>query len=310
MILVCGEALFDVYAEDSMHGLRLDARVGGSPFNVAVGLARLGRRSSLLTGLSRDFLGKRLRDALNAESIDTATLIEIDAPTTLAFVSVGPGGGAEYAFYGQSAADRSVTVDDLPVLGPEVTAVHAGSYSLVTDPTGAALLELFRRERGRRLLSIDPNVRLNVEPDPAVWRSRVAAFSAVANLIKVSAEDIEALFEGTTADDVARRWLAGGAELIVVTHGADGATAYAADAKVHRPGQSTTPGDGADTVGAGDTFQAALLAELDRRGVKEMSALNSNHLAQMLDFAAHAAAITCSRRGADLPRLEEVQGTL
>ena len=302
MFVVCGEALWDLFGVEGEQGLIFDAQIGGSPFNVAVGLARFGQPSALFTGLSTDRLGQRLHDALKAEGVMTGLLVRSARPTTLSVVDVGLDGGPSYAFYGEGAADRAIVVSDLPGLDPAVWGLHAGSYSLAVEPVGSALLALFEREAGRRLLTLDPNVRLKIEPDVAHWRERVEQFVRLADLVKVSDEDLDLLYPGEEPEDVAENWRSLGACLVIVTRGARGAEAFSADGHVPVPGRLV---DVADTVGAGDTFQAALIAGLAERGFRTRATLESidtNTIARILDFAVGAAALTCTRRGADLPR--------
>lgn len=301
MFLVCGEALWDLFANESADGLAFDARIGGSPFNVAIGLSRMGQKSALLTGMSSDPLGQRLTAALTGEHVDTQYLVNTHQPSTLSLVDLTPEGTPAYTFYGQDAADRAVRIDDLPALGPNVWGIHAGSYSLVVEPVGESLLTLFEREAGRRLITLDPNVRLNVEPDIAIWRNRIDRFAAHADLIKVSDEDLGHIFPGATASEIARRWLDAGAGLVIVTRGESGAEAFTGTSSLSVAGHRI---DLVDTVGAGDTFQAAMIAGLAELGIWSRQALDATApetLNNLIGFAAGAAAITCSRRGADLP---------
>lgn len=306
MFVVCGEALWDLFALDGPDGLGFDARIGGSPFNVAVGLARLDQSVALLTGMSTDRLGQRLAGALESEGVRTDFLVRVSRPTTLSVVDLGADGQPVYAFYGAGAADRAVGVEDLPTLGPDAWGIHAGSFSLVVEPVGSTLLALFARERGRRLLTLDPNVRLNVEPDADLWRSRIDRFVRRADLVKISDEDLGLLYPGATAQEIASDWLGAGAGLVVVTRGASGAEAFAPAGRSAVPGRAVRV---VDTVGAGDTFQAALIAGLAERGVwtrKDLDALESQKIAEVVSFAVSAASITCTRRGADLPRRAEL----
>jgi len=306
MFVVCGEALWDLYGTEGEGHLTFDARIGGSPFNVAIGLARLGRECALLTGLSRDRLGEKLHEALTAENVSTGCLARKDKPTTISLVAVAPDGQPSYAFYGQGAADRSLELSDVPELGREVWGLHAGSFSLTVEPVGSTLLSLHRREAGRRLLTLDPNVRLNAEPDIELWRSRVAAFAAVSDLVKVSDEDLALLFPGEDAGSVARRWLQSGTGLVVVTRGGEGAEAFGAFGEVAVPGRAVKV---VDTVGAGDSFMAALIAGLAERGAtsrEKLLAFDALEVEGLLGFAAEAASITCGRRGADPPRRAEI----
>ena len=306
MFVICGEALWDLFAGESDAGLGFDARIGGSPFNVAVGLSRLGQKAALFTGISTDRLGERLVAALQHEGVETSMLVRTPRPTTLSLVDVGADGVPAYAFYGDGAADRRVTTADLPEFGPDVWGVHAGSYSIAVEPVGSTLLRLFEREKGRRLLTLDPNVRLAVQPERGLWRERIERYIGVCDLAKVSDEDLGLIYPGATAHEIAGRWLEAGARLVVVTRGSGGAEAF-------RPGEQiavpSLPVDVVDTVGAGDSFQAALIAGLAERAVwngPALDALENEQIQSLLAFAGSAAALTCSRRGADPPRRDEL----
>ncbi|MEM6942385.1 MAG: PfkB family carbohydrate kinase, partial [Pseudomonadota bacterium] len=175
-------------------------------------------------------------------------------------------------------------------------------YSLAVEPVGSTLLNLFEREAGQRLLTLDPNVRLSVEPDVAHWRRRIDRLVEHSDLVKVSDEDLALLYPGEAPARAAARWLTMGAALVVLTRGAVGAEAFSAAGHVRVLGRAVTV---ADTVGAGDSFQAALIATLAERGLRERAAiqqLDASTLTSILDFATRAAALTCTRRGADLPR--------
>lgn len=308
MYVVCGEALFDVFTGDERRdgGLTLDARAGGSPFNVAIGLARLGAPVGFLGGLSRDYLGERLAARLAAEGVDTHYLVRSVRPTTLSLIGKTAEGTPAYTFYGAGAADRSLTKADLPDLPRKVIGLHFGSYSIVAQPCADALAELAEREAKTRLISLDPNVRPTVEPDMKVWRRRVGALAEVATLIKASAEDLELLWPGKKIDGIAAQWLKGGASLVVVTLGDRGAVAYARDDAVQARLEGTRV---VDTVGAGDSFQAALLhglATMKLTAKAKLAAIGRAEMAGLLVYASRAAAITCGRRGADLPRAAEL----
>lgn len=306
MFVVCGEALWDLFGLEGETGLSFDARIGGSPFNVAVGLARLGQRAALFTGLSKDRLGQRLHDALKVEGVMTGLLLRSQRPTTLSLVDVGPDGGPAYAFYGEGAADRAIDLEDLPLLESAVWGLHAGSYSLAVEPVGSALLALFEREAGRRLLTLDPNVRLNVEPDVAHWRQRVECYLRHANVVKVSDEDLGLLYPDVEPMQVAERWRKLGAVLVIVTRGAEGAEALSPAGRVTVPGRRVAV---VDTVGAGDAFQAALIAALAVQGIKtpaDIAALAADRIGRILEIAVSASALACTRRGADLPRSRDL----
>lgn len=307
MFIVCGEALFDVFiGGESNRALHLDAHPGGSPFNVAIGLARLAQPVSFLGGIARDMLGDRLIGVLDAEHVGTGMLSRFDAPTTLGMVELSADGVPRYAFYGNGAADRLLTQDHLPALAPDIRAIHLGSYATVVEPVASALETLVRRERVTRLIAYDPNVRLNVEPSVARWRDKVETLAGLAHLVKISDEDAHLLYAGECDDTLALRWLARGAAVVVMTRGGKGASAWSAGGRVDVAAPSITV---VDTVGAGDTFQAAMLAWLAENAALDaatLATLSSDRLQALLRFAAEAAAITCSRRGADLPRRSEL----
>jgi fructokinase len=307
MFLVCGEALMDVFASaETPSGLTLDGRVGGSPFNVAIGLARLGQPSAFFAAVSRGFIGERLMRALHAEGVETSPVARTDAPSTLSLVGLDARGVPSYAFYGEGGADRQLGADALAALPSRWRAIHLGSYATVVAPIAATLRALVERERGRALIAYDPNIRLNVEPDLAAWRAALGWMQPRTDLLKISEEDLGLLLPGTPADAFARDALAAGVKLVVVTRGGDGALGWTA---AQRAEAASPPVQVVDTVGAGDTFQAALLtwlAEHQRLSAAGLASLDADALRDLLSFAARAAAITCSRRGADMPRRAEL----
>ena len=305
MFMVCGEALMDVFAAgDTATGMALDARVGGSPFNVAVGLARLAQPVGFFGAVSRGFLGERLMQGLAAEGVATGAVARTDAPTTISLVGLDANGVPSYAFYGEQGADRQLPMAALPQA--RITALHVGSYTTVVEPVAATLRALVERERGTALIAYDPNIRLNVEPDLQRWRDQLQWMLTRTHLLKVSEEDLELLLPGMGVDGFAAEALAHGVKTVVVTRGGLGAKAWTAavTAAVQQVEVEVV-----DTVGAGDTFQAALLTWLAEHGslsAAALAALSAHELHDALRFAAQAAAITCSRRGADMPRRAEL----
>ena len=311
MYLVCGEALFDFFAQspESMATGQVDFRAiaGGSPFNVAVGLRRLGVDTAVFAGLSTDYLGRRLKQVLVNEGVSTEYLHDLDAPTTLAMVALDASGSPAYSFRGEGCADRQLHGHHLPLLGPEVRGVHVGSFSLVVQPVGDTLLALVKRESGQRLISLDPNVRLNPEPDIERWRQRISELIPYADVIKVSDEDLELLYPGQDAQQIARSWLNHRCQLVFLTRGSQGASVFSRE-----HGQRSVPAslvEVADTVGAGDTFQAAVIAWLTGHGldsIEGIQGLSAVQLDALLDFASRAAAMTCSKTGPDLPYRDQL----
>ncbi|MBD8094092.1 carbohydrate kinase [Pseudomonas fluorescens] len=311
MYLVCGEALFDFFSEEDASGqaskVNYKAIAGGSPFNVAVGLRRLGIESALLGGVSNDFLGQRLLQVLKDEGVSQQFLLEFAAPTTLAMVAVGANGSPQYSFRGEGCADRQLTIEHLPTLGDEIRGVHIGSFSLVVQPIGDTLLSLVKRESGKRLISLDPNVRLNPQPDIQLWRERVAELVKHADLIKVSDEDLHLLYPDQSPESVLQGWLQHRCQLVFLTRGGEGATVFS-----RQHGSWSQPAVKvvmADTVGAGDTFQAALIAWLTEQqldSVEGVQQLTRAQIDSMLGFAIRAAALTCSKTGPDLPYRQQL----
>lgn len=309
MYLVCGEALFDLFANDLERADRfgLEACAGGSPYNVAIGISRLGGRSALLTGVSNDLLGQRLVATLEHEGVSTDFLVRSKNRTTLSLVGVDQQGQPDYVFYGLGSADCSLRPEDLPPIANEITALHFGSYSLVVKPVADAFSNLLH-SCGDRFVSVDPNVRLNVEPELDVWRSRVIEYAGRAHLLKISSEDMGTLYPGIRAESKAEDWINQGVDLVVVTDGGAEIAAWSKQgfsARIAPPAAKIV-----DTVGAGDSFQAALLSKLAADGdgypIDAVAALNEDRLAALLSYCASAAAITCQRRGADLPSLSDL----
>jgi len=308
MFLICGEALFDLFgeagAEDSVS---YDARIGGSPFNVAMGLARLGEDSAFFGGISTDALGERLIEKFRKEGVSDRYALRTDYLTTLSLVQKDAHGHPAYTFYGASAADRMVTTDDLPEFHKAPLYLHVGSYTALVEPVAGALKALIARERAHTLISFDPNIRPTVEPDMDLWRRNTEGLVPSADVIKVSDEDLELIAPDEEIAAIARRWLSNGPGLVIVTRGGDGATAFTVGFEIDCPGVKV---EVEDTVGAGDTFQAALLCGLKTLGAVDRSslaALEEQQVRHLIDFAVQAAAITCSRRGANLPRMAELE---
>ena len=311
MYLVCGEALFDFFSEEDASGqaskVNYKAIAGGSPFNVAVGLRRLGVEAGLFGGVSTDFLGRRLLQVLRDEGVREEFLVEFAAPTTLSMVAVGSDGSPQYNFRGEGCADRLLESSHLPALGDEIRGLHIGSYSLVVQPIGDTLLRLVQRESGKRLISLDPNVRLNPQPDIQLWRARIAELVQHADMIKVSDEDLHLLYPEQSPESVLQGWLQHRCQLVFLTRGGDGASVFS-----RQHGHWSAPAVKvvmADTVGAGDTFQAALIAWLTEHAldsVEGLQQLSREQIDAMLGFAIRAAAMTCTKTGPDLPYRDQL----
>ncbi|MDA9410472.1 carbohydrate kinase family protein [Bradyrhizobium sp. CCBAU 45384] len=312
MILVCGEALIDLFVR--AHGgsaMSTHAVAGGSPFNVAVGLARLGVRTAFLSGISRDHFGTFLADRLAREGVDGSFLVRSDRPSPISIVATTGDGQPNYTFHGEGAADRSLRLAHLPrTLPDDIQALTFGSYSMAVDPVGSTFAALAEREHGRRVISVDPNVRPTVVGDMKSWAIAAERFYRTATMIKASDEDVRIAWGGRASiADAAAYWLACGAQLVVVTEGAKGATAFSTTGSVSVPGRFTLV---RDTVGAGDTFHAALLAQLAKTGrlrPEAIAELDPPAIRELLAYATAAAAITVSRDGADLPTAADIDAS-
>ncbi len=300
-IAVCGECLVDLIPEGD-GGYR--ARAGGSPANTAVALARLGGAPLLLARISGDELGQLLRRHLVDAGVDLSRAISAAEHTGVAVVTRAADGLATYRFALAGAADWQWTRAELGSLPEDVVAVHAGSLALATAPGGAALEQLLARERPRRTVSIDPNLRpgLTCVGQASEGMTR---WLGLADVVKASTEDVDLLHPGADPLAVARDWATRGPALVVITAGADGAFAVLGTEVVRVASPAV---EVLDTVGAGDTFSAALLHALDRRGHLggRLERLDTDDLRAALDDAVRAAAITCSRAGADPPWADEL----
>ncbi len=307
MFAVCGEALMDVYENGAnATGMALDARIGGSPFNVAVGLARLLQPVCFVSAVSTDFLGERLMRALLEEGVDERTVQRTDAKTTLSLVGLDSKGVPSYAFHGERGADRQLGLEVIDHIPADVKAIHFGSYATVVEPVGSTQRAIVERFRDAALITYDPNVRLNVVPALDVWREHLAWMLPRTDLLKVSEEDLGLLMPDVMLADFAAQAIGEGVKLVVVTRGGEGSIAFGAEASAE---SLPVRVDVVDTVGAGDTFQAALLTWLSEHGRlsgQGLAALSQHELEAALGFAGTAAAIVCGRRGADMPRRAEL----
>ncbi|MCB1347800.1 MAG: carbohydrate kinase [Maritimibacter sp.] len=300
MILCCGEALIDMLPRETTAGEPAFAPyAGGSVFNTAIALGRLGAPAGFLSGISTDLFGRILDETLAASKVDASLAIRSGRPTTLAFVTL-TNGHAQYAFYDENTAGRMIGVEDLPEIPADVEALFFGGISLPPDPCGATYESLMLREAGRRVTMIDPNIRPSFITDEAGYRARIGRMMAAATIVKSSDEDLDWL--GMTPADL----LAAGAKLVCLTEGSKGVTAHWAGGSVFVAARKV---EVVDTVGAGDTFSAGLLAGLHRDGNLTLAALaeiTEAALVPALDLGVAAAAVTVSRAGANPPWAHEL----
>ena len=302
MIVVCGEALIDmVTTGDSTRR----PTPGGGPFNTARALARLEAPAAFLGHFSTDEFGRMLADQLAADGASLALATFGPEPTTIAVANIGGDGLAEYEFLIQGTSAPNLTLDMIPAELPvEVKAVHLGTLGLVLEPMASSLAALVRREHGRRLVMLDPNIRPVLITDPQ-YRPRLDSLISQSTIVKASDADLDWLFPGLDRMAAARALLARGPKMVVVTLGAEGAVGMTASAEVRVPAPAVRV---VDTIGAGDAFGAALLAWLHDHGrLSRDLRLDREELRAALEFACLVASITCTRPGADPPRRAELK---
>lgn len=307
MILSCGEALIDMLPRRTEAGEDAFAPYpGGAVFNTAIALGRLGAPSGFLSGVSADLFGQMLTAALEQSGVDTAFLIRSARPTTLAFVTLRDG-QASYAFYDENTAGRMIRPADLPTLPRTVEALFFGGISLMVEPGGAAYQTLMEREAASgRVMMLDPNIRPSFIGDEAAYRARISRMIALADIVKLSDEDLRWLVGGQSITAGAESVLAQGPRAVFVTEGAYGAHAFTVAHSVFVPARRV---EVVDTVGAGDTFNAGILAALHGAGALTkagIAALSEDVLRAALTLGTRAAAVTVSRAGANPPWAREL----
>jgi fructokinase len=306
MILSCGEALIDMLPRTTTLGEPAFAPyAGGAVFNTAIALGRLGVPAAFFSGLSTDMLGEILTETLEASNVDTSLSARSARPTTVAFVKLVDG-QATYAFYDENTAGRLLSESDLPVLPPTVSTLFFGGISLVNDPAASTYEALQAREAPARVTMIDPNIRPGFITDQATYRARINRMIARADIVKLSDEDLHWLMGEGDLTALARQIIAQGPKVVFLTEGAKGARAVTATQDRFFAATKVTV---ADTVGAGDTFNAGALAALHQAGALTKAALSNLPDATLdaaLSLGTRAAAITVSRAGANPPWANEL----
>jgi fructokinase len=307
MLLICGDALVDFLPVKSVDGRdATEPVVGGSCLNIAVGMARLGAPAGFVGGISTDLFGRMIADHASASQVDLRYATRSAYQTTLAFVR-HVGGEPHYAFYDEATASRNWTYQRGSIPFDEIEAIHVGSTTLANDNGAIQALAMIEDAGGSTTISFDPNCRPNLVGHKARYVDQMNAFAAAADIVRMSDVDFEFLYGASDYEERARSLIAAGASLVVVTRGINGAQAWHSEAglvKVEAPTISVM-----DTIGAGDSFQAALLFALRAIGrIKRgtLAQLSSDELGRVLSFAATCAAFTCGRAGADPPRQSDV----
>jgi len=305
MILCAGEALIDMLPRETVAGEAAFApHAGGAVFNTSIALGRLGVPTQFYSGISTDLFGTVLTDALTASNVDASLAHRSDAPTTLAFVKLIDG-HATYAFYDENTAGRLLPVDSLPATSAD--AIFLGGISLAVEPCAGTYAALLKQESASKVTMIDPNVRPTFIKDEATYRARMADMIGLADIIKLSDEDLDWFDpKGDTADKARRMVADNDLKLLCITEGSKGVTGYSANHEVFVAANKATV---VDTVGAGDTFNAGLLASLHNAGLLTKTAvadLSEVAIRDALALGAKTAAITVSRAGANPPWASEL----
>ncbi|MCT4353720.1 carbohydrate kinase [Streptomyces sp. Je 1-79] len=305
-VTVLGECVADAFTAPAPTSgefapeLALRVMPGGGPANTAVALARLGTSVRFLARLSDDVFGRLFRAHLEASGVDLSRAIRAHEPSTLAVAELDARGQAVYSFHAQGTADWQWTADELSAADlASTTCLHAGSLALVREPGGPVVEEFLARASDAATISIDPNVRpLLVAPE--VYRARLQRWCALADILRLSEDDLELLLPGYSVERACDVWHTAGARLVVVTRGERGATASLDGDRAAVP---APPTEVVDTVGAGDSFTAGLLHHLDARGLLggRLTDLRMDDVAEACAFAARVAALTCSASGPNPP---------
>lgn len=315
MITVVGEALIDLISSES--GTYRSAP-GGAPANTAVALARLGVPASLLARIGSDRFGRQLRAYVASRGVSTRDLVAAEEPSTLAIAALDEYGQASYDFYVRGTADWQWKPEELPdPISEDVTALHLGSLAMTMEPGATVLEEWAARQRGRAVISYDPNVRPALAGTPAAARERVARQAALADVVKVSDEDVYWLFEHPSGADstdlltaAARSWLELGPVLVAITCGGERTLVVARGREDAPLSLRPAPVEVVDTVGAGDAFCAGLLDAFGQAGAlgaggrDRLAALTDTELTVCVEHANRVAARACARVGADPGELD------
>jgi fructokinase len=311
MLLSCGDALVDFLPVRSFDGRDATVPVaGGSCLNIAVGMARLGAPAGFVGGISTDLFGRMIADHALRSQVYLGHATRSEHQTTLAFVR-HEGAEPQYALYDEAAASRNWTYRCGSIAFDEIEALHVGSTTLANDKGATEALAIIEDSGGSTTISFDPNCRPNLVRHKAHYVDYMNAFAAAANIVRMSDVDFEFLYGGSDYGERAKSLIAAGASLVVVTRGIKGAQAWHREAGLVEVRAPTI--DLVDTIGAGDSFQAALLFALRAIGrieTKALAQMNSSELYRVLSFATDCAAFTCGRVGADPPRQSDVGAAL
>ncbi len=309
MIISLGEALIDFIYSDKEGTPSFVPAPGGSPYNTAIALRRLDIPAGFISKLSTDLFGTMLVDHLSKNHVDTSMLHRSNGPTTLAFAKI-VNHKAEYAFYTNGSSDRSITADEISSslckLPSPPLCIQIGSISLALEPGAREIHDFIITRDSSITASFDPNIRPSMVGDRDAYISRLESLFSSVNIVKISDEDLAWIYPPGDIDEGAKKILSLGAQACVVTHGIKGSYWFSTKVKTFAP---TNPIKVVDTIGAGDTFHAGLLAYLYRESLlakEQIGGITEAQAHNALRFATHAAEGTCQRQGADPPTIDEV----
>ncbi|HWZ17494.1 MAG TPA: carbohydrate kinase [Ktedonobacteraceae bacterium] len=317
LVTCMGESLIDFVpliatnsgdGQSGVAGTDFRMHSGGSILNVAVGLARLGHHVAFAGKIAEDFFGHHLLLTLKTEGVDTRFVSTAKAQTALAFVAMEEGEPV-YSFYGDGTADTLLTVDDIPEsLYQESSILHVGSISLLRGTTPTTVLETFKRLKGNTLLSLDPNIRAGMIHDEPAYRALLQRLIALTDILKLSNVDLAWLLPGVSMEESLLHLCGLGPALVIITQGEKGVLARSGSSETIQ--SAAFPITVIDTVGAGDTFCAGIIARLADDAIlsrERVLALTAQELRAVINFASAAAALNCTREGANPPRRSEVE---
>ncbi|MFL2762172.1 MAG: carbohydrate kinase family protein [Dehalococcoidia bacterium] len=309
MIAVCGEALIDFAPIEISDNRAYLPIPGGSPYNVAIGLGRLGCPVDFIGKLSDDEFGQILRKNLLSNGGRDRFTLSGPEPSTLAFIHIEDDRDPHFSFFSNNSADRNLTTSDLPKCLPsEIQAIHFGSFSLAHEPIASTLEKLIEREHNQRIISIDPNIRPSFVTNKNHYINRLEKLISFATIVKVSTEDISWMYPNQDPNEIISEWIHSGPNLVILTSGAEGS--YAESSSGIKSTSPAHPVTIVDTVGAGDSFMSALLWWLSEKkflNLESMKTLSENDIQNLLLFSNKAASITCGRSGANPPFANEIE---
>jgi fructokinase len=308
MILCCGESLIDMIPEQTIKGgSGFVPHAGGAIFNTAIGMGRLECRVGLMSGMSTDIFGQQLMAELTTSNVDTSNVILSDRPTTLAFVQLTDG-QASYLFYDENSAGRMIEVEDMPYQLEAVTTFLLGGISLHCDPGAEAYVRFAETHANGSVVMVDPNIRPSFISNEIRFRDRIERMLRLADIVKVSDEDLNWLFpESETIEIKVARLQKLGPGIVVLTRGSSGVKAWKPEGNPIFVDSLKV--DVVDTVGAGDSFNAGFLTSLANAGLLNKGTIrliSESDIVSALNFGVRTAAITVGRVGANPPWKDEL----